>query len=161
MQTLPELKKLDILLYDVDSIFTSPQGYLVDLAIRFKTWSEVAHLEMYWQAGLSFASRGEGVNFYPFRRDGLKYVLRPKFVDEVKAGAYANSVIGQKYDWLGLLCFTLAVKRGSPDRQFCSELGCNTTRAAGCELFSADWSADKVAPGSFLMLPNTTTIYKG
>lgn len=104
---------------------------------------------------VSLASRnGIGVGRYPFRRDGLTYILRPCVWNHVAATAwferYAN---GQKYDWLGLLCFTLAVKQGSPHKEFCSEFARNLDRAAALPSFAESWPGDKTSPGLFLSSP--------
>jgi hypothetical protein len=61
---------------------------------------------------------------------------------------------GQKYDWLGLLCFTLAVKQGSPHKMFCSEFATRFDRACGFNAVHPEYDADLVAPGTFLALPD-------
>ena len=110
----------------------------------------------------SLASRnGIGVGRYPFRRKGLSYILRPSVWDHVAATAwferYAN---GQRYDFLGLLCFTLAVKRGSPDRMFCSEFARNLDRPASLKSFSPWTPGDKVSPGAYLLAPGFSAGWK-
>lgn len=145
---LPTLQRGDCLLYNSSD--------LIDLAIRVKTWSPVAHCEAYVGSGLSVASRnGIGVGCYQFRRDGLRYVLRPRgaFVME-SAMTWFKGVRGQAYDWLGLLCFTLAVKQGSHNKQFCSEFLKRWYEAGGFFPLHRSWDADKTAPGNFLMSPN-------
>lgn len=142
----------DHLLYNIDKLWPDPGGYLQDLVIRVKTWSSVAHIEVYDGNGMSLAARADGVNRYAFRPDGLEIVRRPMHWDHAKAQAYFETVRGQKYDWKGLMCFTLAVKQGAPDRKFCSEVARNLGRAAGSQAFDRDWSGDKTAPGNFLMV---------
>jgi hypothetical protein len=149
---LQDLKPGDHLLYNVDSLRSDPIGYLQDLVIRVKTWSSVAHIEIYDGDGMSLAARSDGVNRYAFRADGLKVVRRPLHWNHAKAQASFESARGQKYDWMGLLCFTLAVKQGAPDRKFCSELARDIGREAGSGAFDPLWPGDKVAPGNFLMV---------
>lgn len=70
-----------------------------------------------------------------------------------QATAYFESVRGEKYDWKGLLCFTLAVHQGAKDRLFCSEFATNYYRSGGCMVFSLRVSADTISPGDFLETP--------
>jgi hypothetical protein len=160
---LPILQPGDHLLYDVDS-WSDPWSSLVDWAIRVKTWSTAAHIEVFDSGGLglqfALASRTTGVNRYPFRAQGLRYVLRPANWNHARAVYwFEKTARGQKYDWLGLFCFTLAVKRGSPDRMFCSEFARNLDRPAMCQSFADSWPGDKTAPGSYLMSPAFDLIY--
>jgi hypothetical protein len=154
---LPPLKPGDHLLYWTRD--------LVDYAISLKTWSEVAHIEVYVGdphapgERMAVASRATGVNLFDFRREGLRFVLRPHTWDEAGAWTYFRTVRGQKYDWLGLFCFTLAVKQGAAHKQFCSEFARNLDRAAGLDSFAVNWPGDKTAPGSFLMSPSFDLIY--
>jgi hypothetical protein len=143
----------DHLLYDVDSLWSDPGGFLCDWVIRTKTWSDVAHIEIYDGNGMSLASRAGGVNRYPFRAQGLKYILRPNTWNHVAATAYFLTVKGQGYDWKGLLCFTLAVRTGANGKQFCSEFARNLDAAAGCPSFYKQWPADLTAPGMFKASP--------
>src|SRR5690242_19153096 len=107
---IPELQPGDCLLYWGNSLF--------EWAIALKTWSKVAHVEIYRGEAKSVASRnGIGVGKYPLRTEGLSWVLRPETVLSIgMADSWFFRVQGQKYDWLGLLCFTLAVRQGSPYR---------------------------------------------
>jgi hypothetical protein len=152
------LKAGDHLLYDVDHLLDDPIGYLQDLVIRVKTWSSVAHIEVYDGGGCSLAARADGIHRYPFRASGLKLVRRPRHWDHFRAREYFSVVEGQNYDWAGLLCFTLAVKQGSPNKQFCSEFARNLGRAAGSVAFDAHWPGDKVAPGNFEMVGDFETL---
>jgi hypothetical protein len=143
-----ELKPGDCLLYN------TPRD-VVDFCIRLKTWSPAAHCECYIGDGQSVASRnGIGVGQYSLRLDGLIAVLRPlKYFDLSDCMAYFRRVRGQKYDFGGLMCFYLADRFKSPNRQFCSEFLTNFYRAGKFHAIQPEWSADKVAPGSFLMSP--------
>jgi hypothetical protein len=141
---LPTLLPGDCLLYRPKDFF----GWVT----MVKTWARVAHVEVYAGGGMSVASRnGIGVNAYPLRRAQLGFVLRPiATLNEKQAWAYFKLVQGQGYDWKGLLCFTMAVKQGATDKQFCSEFATNYYRAGGLKPFAPDWSADEVSPAQFL-----------
>jgi hypothetical protein len=148
MNDLPELEPGDALLYRPNSV----AGWI----IAVKTWSPVCHVEIYTGGEMSVASRdGRGVNRYPLRWKQLAAVLRPaeRFLLPAAEVWFEKRARGQKYDWLGLLCFTLAVKRGSPDRMFCSEFATRFYRQGGFQVVHRRWDADKVAPGSLLMSP--------
>lgn len=134
----------DILLYAPSGVF----GWL----IAIKTWNKVSHVETYLGNGLSAASRdGIGVATYPVRTNGLVMVRRPiRDLNMEAALAWHNQCIGQKYDWKGILVFTLAVKNGSKDKMFCSEHATRFARQGGLEPFSRDYDADRVAPANFL-----------
>lgn len=138
-----------------DCLLYNTPGDFVDWAIRVKTWSIAAHVECCVGNGQSVASRATGVNIFPYRPEGLVAILRPSQpFDLAKALAWFNaSAKGQRYDWKGLLCFALAVHQGSKDKMFCSEFATRFYRAGGLNAVNANWDADKVAPGSFLMTP--------
>lgn len=149
-QLLAFLKPGDILLYDTSGF--------IGWAIRTKTYSDVSHAETYIGNGQSAASRGPnrdkatglvGVRTYPLRIDQLKYVYRPIGPFNFEAGlAWHNSVIGQGYDFLGLLTgFYTAGGHGAEGKQFCSEHACRFAKHEGLALFPADYDCDKVSPG--------------
>ena len=150
------LKPGDCLLYKPSS--------LTGLIIAVKTWTWISHVEVYAGDGLSWASRdGIGVNRYPTRYSDLAYVRRPlRFTRHhfFNMGAWFETVRGQKYDWLGLLCFTLAVKQGAKDRMFCSEFALNLYRAAGLNVLAKDCVPDHTAPSEFLQTPALTTVWR-
>jgi hypothetical protein len=131
--------------------------------IAVKTWTRISHVEVYRGDGLSYASRdGIGVNVYPLRTSNLGFVRRPmQPFDRDRVAYWFGSVRGQKYDWLGLLCFTLAVRQGSPNKMFCSEMATNLYRAAGLDAVNPDLDADTVAPSEFLQTPALRTIWPG
>jgi hypothetical protein len=123
---LEDIRPADVLMY-------GGNGF-VNRAIQIKTWSRFSHVEIYDGAGFAWASRnGLGVGRYEVRRDGLLAVLRlrtgaagPGVVpfDIGAARAWALSVEGQAYDWIGLLSFTVAEWQGRENAaQFCSEFG--------------------------------------
>lgn len=155
MNILIDLKPGDHLLYFENSI--------VDWVIAVKTWTiGASHIEVFDGATgrppmfqrMSLASRnGIGVGRYPFRRDGLTYVLRPKVWDHAAATEWFKTVDGEAYDWVGLLCFSLAVKQGSLNKMFCSEFAKRMDDRAGCPSFSAWWDADRTPPSLTLSSP--------
>ena len=145
---LDEIQPGDVLLYRGRGLF----GFI----IRLKTWSYVSHCETYMGIGRSAASRdGQGVGTYPFRWTGLKYVLRP--LPGVQLNVHAgrrwhHGVIGQKYDWLGLLIFFLAARQGHLDKMFCSEHTARLANAMGYKPFGT-MDCDRISPGMFLASP--------
>lgn len=145
--SIPILKPGDVLLYAPSGVF----GHL----IAIKTWTKISHVETYLGNNESAASRdGIGVDTYPLRIADLAYVLRPKREPNLAAGLrWHEPTRGQKYDWKGLLVFTLAVKQGAKDRMFCSEHTTRLQRAMGITPFAKQWDADRVAPANFLMSP--------
>jgi len=135
-----------------DALLYAPSGFFGWL-IAFKTWNKLSHVEVYAGNGKSYASRdGKGVGFYDFRADGLAKVLRPTLqpLNLKAANEWFATVDGQKYDWLGILVFTLAVAQGAKDKMFCSEFATRWYRKAGLKLFG-DCDADRIAPAQFIM----------
>jgi hypothetical protein len=132
-----------------DTLLYFDKRSIVDWIIALKTWSKIAHVEIYVGQGMSVASRnGIGVNRYALRTDGLICVRRSRVtLDMNKADEwFQKTARGQKYDFLGLLCFMLAVKRGSLNRMYCSEFWTRWMRRAGSDPFNPDWDADRVPP---------------
>lgn len=153
----------DCLLYGRTPFLKSPIGWFFGLVINIKTWSRFSHVEIYAGNKTSMASRdGVGVGFYPLRKDQLLKVRRPsdKDFDYPKGVKFSLLSDGQKYDWLGLLCFTYAVHSGSKDKQFCSEFATRFYRKAGLEPFNPEVDADHVAPAQFDQSPALRTVWK-
>ena len=144
MTDIPQLQPGDCLLYKPSGLF----GWLIAL----KTWNRMSHVEIYAGNGNSVASRdGVGVGMYPTRYYHLAKVLRPVQPLQLDAAhVFFAKSDGQKYDWKGILCFTLAVAQGAKDRMFCSEFATRWYRAAGLPLFG-NYDADHIAPAQFLM----------
>lgn len=140
---LEDIHPGDVLLYRGLGLF----GFL----IRLKTWSHVSHCETYFGGGRNAAARdGIGVDTFPFRWTGLKYVLRPRRPFGINLGRrWHHGVTGQKYDWLGLLIFFLAANQGHLDKMFCSEHTARLANAMGYEPFGK-MDCDKISPGMFL-----------
>lgn len=145
------LKAGDVILY------RPTKGSIFGWIISIKSWHKISHCECYIGDSFSVASRdGIGVNNYPVRDTEAAVVLRikPEYKFSLPAALkWFLTVRGQKYDWLGLLVFTLAVHQGSKDRMFCSEFVTNFLRAGGVEPFSPETSADSVAPFQFETSP--------
>lgn len=124
--------------------------------IRLKTWSPVSHIEVYLGEGRVLASRENvGVGIFDLRTDELTHVLRPLRELDLVAGRqwlHHAKVLGQRYDWWGLLRF-FTIGKGKQDRQFCSELATRFDRACHFHPFHKDLDADLVDPGRFLVSP--------
>lgn len=142
-----------------DTLIYRPGGFMGFL-VALKTWNRYAsHVEVYIGGSQSYASRpgfkrGEsGVGVWKLNTERISYVLRPLVhVSMRDALKWAYTTTGQKYDWKGLLVFTLAVAQGAKDRMFCSEAWTRFYRSGGLEPFSVNYSgvktvdADTVAP---------------
>lgn len=149
-----DLRVGDCLIYFTPSLF----GWLTAI----KTWSKVSHCEVYAGQGMSLASRnGIGVNRYPYRSDGLVCVRRPIGVLDIESANnwFEAEARFQRYDWLGLFCFTLAAKHGHPRKMFCSEFATRWYRHASIQPFDPDWDADRVSPSMFLQTPVFETVW--
>lgn len=147
---LPDLNPGDCLLY-------SGTGFWSRI-IRIKTWSYCSHVEVYDGSDMTLASRdGKGVERYKLSHKNLCAVLRPRGItrDGVEAARqwFETKARGQGYDWLGLLCFSLAVSQGSRYKMFCSEFANSFYNEADVTAFHPGWPSDKVAPGQFLTSP--------
>ena len=142
---LPELKRGDFLLYGAKSWHDIASQFVM----RRTAFGYAVHVEIYDGDGISTASRnGIGVNKYLFRRADLISVRRAAQAWNYDAAFqwFISTAKGQKYDWLGLLCFTYAVKQGSPSHMFCSEYATNFAREGGLQLIRPGVSADTVTP---------------
>jgi hypothetical protein len=140
-----------------------PTAWLFGNIIAVKTWTRLCHVEIFAGLGTSVASRdGQGVGAYELRMQGLACVRRPPAnqLDINAAFHWFNGVEGQKYDWKGLLCFTLAVHQGAPDRMFCSEFALRWYRAAGFEVLNPEADADHTAPSELWQAGTLATIWK-
>jgi hypothetical protein len=139
-----------------DCLLYRPSG-VFGCIVSFKTWTDLAHVEVYVGGGLSVASRGvTGVNKYPLRVSKLAYVLRPTLQPvDIEAGLawFEKSARGQKYDLWGQLLFFQAVKRGNNGRMFCSEFATRFYRNCGVPCFAPHWDADRVPPAMFYASP--------
>lgn len=136
---------------------------IIDYAIAFKTWTRLAHVEVYEGEGMSVASRnGVGVNRYPLRKTDIAVIRRPlgKIDFDAAKNWFETRARHEKYDWKGLLCFTLAVRQGSMDRMYCSEFMLRWYRAANFQPLDPDWDADWTPPAFILVPPTFETIWK-
>lgn len=148
----PALQPGDVLLYG--------GGDIISRLIQFRTWSDVAHVEIYVDDGRSVASRnGIGVGKYPIRFDGLRYVLRPiNPIDLHAAMRWFDTVDGTPYGWTDLLQFYLINLPG--DGLICSQFADLFTRAGNSRLFSVDYPAGRVSPRDYLVTPNARMVWK-
>jgi len=151
----------DVLLYSANDVFS--------LVIKFKTWSEICHCEVYLGLGRSGASRpGDGVGTFDLRLDGLWGVLRPDppLTDE-QFGALVvahRDLVGTPYDYLGLLRVFYGSGRGEGDsgRMWCSEYAVDVTslKRGGPGMFASTWRSDWTAPGMLPASPRYRLIRK-
>lgn len=166
MSLVDDLMPGDVLLYRSSGI--------VGWWIRWKTWSDVNHCELYlglgatatndgpYQGPISAAARGPqdgkgGVQTYPFRAEGLVYVLRPNVnFDLDRMEAFHATCVGQKYDTLGVARVFYAGGNGDADKAFCSEHVARVCRTdhGGPGLFAPTWDCDKTDPGMLLCSPH-------
>lgn len=144
----------DVLLYETKGF----NGWVM----RARLASNVTHTECYLGDGRSAASRdGIGVDTFPTRHEGLLVILRPVVPFRIDlAAAWHETVIGQKYDWLGLLSFAWAGKIASQGKMFCSAHTTRFQRAGGVEPFIPDVDAHKVAPRDFCYSPAYRAAWK-
>ena len=158
---IPELHPGDVLLYNDHSI--------VDGLICFRTWSDVAHVEVYLGSGLSAASRnGIGVNVYPMRLLDLQYVRRPKDAFDInKAYTFARQMSGTPYGWLdltefygGLPRWLTRLLRLKNEGLICSQFADLQLRAGQVVAFAEDYPAGKVSPRDFLVTPTLDTVWQ-
>lgn len=141
-----ELKAGDTLLYF--------DGSFVDRVIAIKTWSDVGHVEIYAGNGHSYASRnGIGVNVYPLRLDGLRYVLRPNRVFRFELGSiwFEKDAKGQPYNFRDLLQFCLIRTKGKG--MICSQFGAEFYKACLYPVFNPMCPSGTIAPAQFLQTP--------
>ena len=147
-----------------DALLYFENDSLLDWAIAIKTGGRIAHIEIYAGGGISEASRnGIGVNRYALRLERLACVRRPDgwlFDFEQGSKWFDETARGQKYDFKGLLCFYLAVKRGDKDRMFCSEFALRRYRHCGFQPFNPDQDADRTAPYDFWKSGKFETFWK-
>jgi len=158
---LPELQPSDVLLYWTPC--------WLDVLISVKTYSDVAHVEVYEGNGMSSAARKEGVNLYTFRSEGLRYVYRPIEVPDNESARqwFRDQAQGYGYWYLGLLGFDWPknhpVKLVASDgwhKKFCSQYGTQRLRAARCQPFHPEYPAEKVPPGLFKSSANLRCIWR-
>lgn len=132
-----------------DALLYSSNG-IIGHAIKWKTWSDVSHIEMYFGQGKTGASRdGQGVQTYDFTTENLAYVMRP--VNPLNAKGvldFHTQCIGQRYDLWGLFRFFTFGKQ-SLDKQFCSEYFTRACRAGGVHPFDRHVDADLISPGMY------------
>jgi hypothetical protein len=148
------LRPGDALLYRPSSLF----GWV----IAVKTWTKVSHVEIYVNEERVVASREKrGVDIYPMRTSGLCAVMRPFMQPDISRAMewFYSHAKGQGYDYLGLLCFTLAVSHGQKKKMFCSEFATRFYRKGKVDVAAPHFDADKIAPGFMLMTPALEVVW--
>jgi hypothetical protein len=138
----------DVLLYGGNSIF--------DRAIGFMTWSNCHHVEIAISQVQSVASRnGKGVNIYPTRTEGLRYVLRPNVPLDFSNGMawFYSHAKGKPYGWLDLLRFIGFNLKNPGDGLICSEFSALFFQACAAPLFNVRYSAGIITPRDHLITP--------
>lgn len=140
----------DILLYTGTSIY--------DELIKLKTWSNICHVEVFWDTGTTVASRpGQGVRIYPFEPVGLVMVRRPTAFWKSHAEAWLRPMLGLPYDFSDLEKFFLLNPSGSGI--VCSPLAAMCLRAGGVQAFAPDYDDRAIAPRDFTITPASTKIF--
>lgn len=148
-QWLAWLRPGDVILYADKS--------LIGVVIRWKTWSDVSHVEVYLGDGYSAAARARGVNTYPFDDRAIRLVLRPNVpFDIARMRAFHESCVGQKYDYWGLIRVFVLNKQGAQDRAYCSEHAARMAKRdhGGPGMINARADCDEVSPGQCPLSPN-------
>lgn len=137
----------DILLYASRDI--------TDDVIEIKTGDDVAHIEIYAGSGQSWASRnGIGVNLYPFRPDGLRYVRRPiAHVDSTALSALGMTYKGAPYNWDDI-AESVDVNLSNLNKGYdCSHFATVLLRGVNCAQFDISYPEDKITPRDFKISP--------
>jgi hypothetical protein len=137
---IQDLQPGDILLYG--------DGSLLSRLIRFRTWSDVSHIEVYAGEGRSLASRSSGVGNYPLRIPGLRRVYRLQMPFNFEQGmAWFKTVEGTVYGWSDLLRFYLI---DIPTKGLiCSEFADLFFRNCNIPLFNTNYPEGAVCPGDY------------
>lgn len=139
------LKPGDVILY--------AEKTLIGAIIRWKTWSNVSHVETYLGDGLSAAARAKGVNTYPLETRAIMLVLRPiRPFDIERMKAFHQSCVGQGYDYWGLIRVFILNKQGNPHKAFCSEHAARMARGenGGPNMINPRADCDEVSPAQCL-----------
>ncbi len=141
----------DTLLYKRSGFF----GWIISL----RTGSVISHVEIFAGNGESVASRdGVGVGRYPFRTQGLGYVLRPATFHADLANKWFESVKGAKYSWIDLANFILPSVTVDSTGMFCSEFAVGYLRAGGVGLAHKEPTV-KISPRDFRLFDALTEIW--
>lgn len=133
-------------------------GTLIDWDIEVKEADDVAHVEVYAGNGMSYASRnGIGVNLYPFRADGLRYIRRNRGTFECEeVDKWFPSVKGLAYGWGDIISELEPNAKGSytTDLTMCKGVDCSHFAAAIQEValtehFDPQYPKNKISPRDF------------
>lgn len=146
-----DLKVGDICLYSTLDI--------TDEVIEWKEGDNVAHIEIYIGNNVSWASRnGTGVNAYPFRFSGLKYVLSPVGTFNIdKATKWFNDgVKGLPYGF-GDILESINIKNNLKGVD-CSHFGSSLLEVAEVPLFNSWYPKNKITPRDFKIVKEAILI---
>ena len=170
LRRLPPLRMISSPVRDAEpgDVWLFSKTDVVSRLIRMKTWSRFMHAELVFVnrpkgSGVElFTSKLErGVDFYSPDTRGLALVLRSrrKF-DQAAATPWAERVVGQPFDVLGMASFWFAELQGRDNgRMFCSEAVTRCLRHGGFDLFpGAD--CDSIAPSYFAHSPRLSVIWR-
>lgn len=152
MDTIPPLQVGDILLYNTKWSF-------VDWAIRTRTWSDVAHIEISLGNGTSVACRnGIGVGKFLHRREGLVKVrcLASSF-DLGAAMSWFNTVDKTNYGWTDLFRF-YGININTKG-MICSTFADLFLLNGGIQCFAKDYPSEIVSPRDFETTTAAKTIF--
>jgi hypothetical protein len=132
---------------------------LTDEVIELKEGDDIAHIEIYMGNNVSWASRnGIGVNAYPFRPEGLKYVLRPigHFNEEVATSWFNDGVKGLPYGF-GDILESINIKNNLKGVD-CSHFAASLLEIAQVPLFNSWYPKNKITPRDFKMVKEAILI---
>jgi hypothetical protein len=141
VNAFPELIPGDILLYGDNS--------LLSWLIRFRTWSDVSHVEVYAGNGRTLAARVHGVREYPLSVLGLRRVIRPVELFHFAAGLqwFEASACKLPYGYADLARFYLL---NVPTKGLiCSEFVDLFFRHCWLALFNLNYPEGAVCPRDF------------
>lgn len=150
-----DLQDGDVLLYDTPAD-------IIDRLIEIHEGGDVAHVEIYAGDGKSRASRnGIGVGEYPFRAEGIKYVLRianvPAFgapvINRAKVDVFFAANNGDAYDWFALMNFFDIVIPVNHKAYICSTFVADYLIAAGAPAFADKFPSALINPMDFRKTP--------
>jgi hypothetical protein len=144
-----DLQRGDILLYGDDSFSV---GGLLGRLIRFRTWADVSHVEIYAGNGKSLASRADGPSLNDFYADHLRYVIRPTAPFDWDKGMawFTNYADKLPYGVADLFRFyNLPVTSSG---LICSQFADLYFQQCGLYLFNPNYPAGSVSPRDYELL---------
>lgn len=139
----------DILLYG-DASFSL--GGLLGRLIRFRTWADVSHVEIYIGGIKTVTSRAAGPGIYDFYSDSLRRIIRPLVPLDIERGLeWLKAVDHLPYGYLDLFRFYgLNVKTKG---MICSQTVDLFLQACGAHLFNPFYPEGAVTPRDYELIP--------